>query len=133
MSVPCRNRFSRIFPWLLISALLLRSLIAPGFMLSVTASDGLGIIFCNGPVQQSPDEVHYQHYGNGMDTQDTTVISPVCSQWSTSSVLVFNSGVDLLAAEYPGTIVEDHYRPPSTSVTYNNQHIRAPPATHLPV
>ena len=134
MSVSCINKINRVFPWLLISALVLRSLIAPGFMLSVSAADGLGIIFCDGPVLQTADTAHHQHHDNGVDSQDTTVISPVCSQWSTSSVLVFNSGIDLLPTELPGTTIEDRYRPPAIPVTYTNQRIiRAPPATHLPV
>ena len=35
---------------LLILTVILRTLIAPGYMLSTSAADGMRIVFCNGPV-----------------------------------------------------------------------------------
>ena len=88
-------------------AVFLRSFIAPGYMLKTSAEDGLSIIFCDGPVSlystQDEHEGHH-HHGDG-DAQKEIHISPICSQWSTSSVLVFSSivepqGLDVQRTEY---------------------------------
>lgn len=73
-------------------AVVLRSFIAPGFMLSISADGGLGLAFCDGPVimYQANDAHDHQHHGED-DTEAESHISTSCSFWSTSSVLVFNS------------------------------------------
>lgn len=86
-----RARTLRFFPWLLAAIVLLRSFIAPGYMFSVSAEAGLGIIFCNGPVSiYSEHERHAaHHHGDDHANQGGVHISPVCSDWSISSLLVF--------------------------------------------
>ena len=121
----------RILLYVVAIAVFLRSFIAPGYMLKASAEDGLGIIFCDGPVSLyiSPDEhTGHHHHGDG-DAQKETHISPICSQWSTSSVLVFNSIVDPLGLDTAQTVYSVHYTTPylqqypdSTRVT------RGPPA-----
>ena len=125
---------TRMYSWLLVSALLLRSLIAPGFMLSLSAGGGLGIIFCDGPVTLSEKAGHHQHHDADLQTGDTILVSPICSQWSSSSVLAISTGLDLPGLELPHTGIEDRYLPPAIPATYyQKQIIRAPPVTHLSV
>jgi len=77
------------FCWLIALAVVLRSFIAPGYMLSVSADDGLGIIFCNGPGGiYAQHDVHAHHHHDGGGTQHQNHISPTCSFWSTSSLFV---------------------------------------------
>lgn len=85
--------------WVISLAVFLRSFIAPGYMISASAEDGLGLIFCDGPVslniqqdQSSGHHAEHQHHGNNDDeVQQEIHISPICSQWSTSSLLVINT------------------------------------------
>ena len=88
-----RKKSLRLFPWLLAMAVLLRSFIAPGYMLAISSEEGLGIIFCDGPV--SLERGHTDHAANSHDgdkaTQDEVHISPICSQWSTSSLQVITA------------------------------------------
>lgn len=99
------TKISGPFPWLLALAVLLRSFIAPGYMLFLSADQGLGIIFCNGPVSI---EGHMNHSGHHHDADDQTShtekhLSPVCSQWSTSSLLVFNTVFEPVVFEKSNT------------------------------
>ena len=75
---------------LLAAAVVLRSLIAPGFMLSVSVDDGLGIVFCNGPAAiHAPDNGHSgHHHDNTGKTGDQAHITPMCGHWSSSSLFV---------------------------------------------
>ena len=72
--------------------LVLRSFIAPGFMLDTT--DGLAIIFCEGPigahalVHQDGQQDHHDHGGKANHQVHFT---PTCTHWSISSLLVFNA------------------------------------------
>lgn len=95
-------------------AVFLRSFIAPGFMLKASTEDGLGIIFCNGPVSMVVlQDEHSGHHRHGdEDAQKETHISPICSQWSTSSVLVFNSLIEPLDLDVHRTEFFYHYSPP---------------------
>lgn len=72
---------------LLVAAIVLRSLIAPGFMLSVSADDGLNIVFCNGPVAvHAPDNGHSgHHHADTGETGKQAHVTPMCGHWSSSS------------------------------------------------
>ena len=74
---------------------ILRSFIAPGYMLSASIDDGLELIFCDGPVSlTSTDDdhsSHHRHHNIDDGIEQEIHISPVCSHWSTSSVLVLNT------------------------------------------
>ena len=73
-------------------SVVLRSFIAPGYMLSISADGGLGLAFCDGPVamyQANDSHNHHDHHGDSGAAESH--ISTSCSFWSTSSVLVFNS------------------------------------------
>lgn len=85
-----RRKTLRILPWLLACAVVLRSFIAPGYMLSASAEDGLGIIFCDGLVSlvsQTEHSGHHNHHDGG-EARTEVHISPICSKWSTSSLLL---------------------------------------------
>ncbi len=77
-------------------AVVLRSFIAPGYMLSISADGGLGLAFCDGPVamyQEQDSHAHHDHDGN--DSEAESHISTYCSYWSASSLLVFNSVLEV--------------------------------------
>ena len=92
--INCRKTLTR----LIVSMLYLRSLIATGFMLAVSGN-GLEIIVCDGPVSIRPaiseHSGHENHHSTGHTENSKLHISPTCSDWSTSSLLVFNSLFEL--------------------------------------
>ena len=91
MQIFRRGRYLTICTRLLAAAIVLRSFIAPGFMLSVSADDGLGIVFCNGPAGiHAPDNGHsgHHHHDNTGKTGEQTHVTPMCSHWSASSLFV---------------------------------------------
>lgn len=112
-------------------AVFLRSLIAPGFMLKASAEDGLTLVFCDGPVSMvvSHDEHSgHQHHGEG-DAQKEIHISPICSQWSTSSVLVFNSIIEPLGLGVQNTEYSHFYTTLFLQQFSNTNRVtRGPPA-----
>lgn len=82
----------RVYLILIGLAVVLRSFIAPGYMLSISADGSLGLAFCDGPVAMyQADNSHEYHDYHGDDGAAESHISTTCSFWSTSSVLVFNS------------------------------------------
>ena len=75
--------------WLIALAVVLRSFIAPGFMLSVSSDVGLRIIFCNGPGGiYAQHNVHAHHHHDDGEAEHQNHISPTSSFWSTSSLFV---------------------------------------------
>lgn len=64
-------------------------------MISASAEDGLGLVFCDGPVSlniQQDEHSEHQHHGDNDDEALKEIhISPICSQWSTSSLLVIHT------------------------------------------
>ncbi len=89
-----RHKNLRIHLYLIGLAVVLRSFIAPGYMLSISADGGLGLAFCDGPVamyQANDTHDHHNHDHGGDDGTTENHISTSCSFWSTSSVLVFNT------------------------------------------
>ncbi len=91
-----RGRNLKYLIRLLITALVLRSLIAPGYMISTSAHDGLAIIFCDGPVSiasgKNGDHAdHHHHSDDPADASQEIHISPVCSHWSASGHFTFDA------------------------------------------
>jgi hypothetical protein len=124
-----RHKNLEIHLTLIALAVVMRSFIAPGYMLSISVDGGLGLAFCDGPVvmyQANDSHAHHNHDGN--DGEAESHISTSCSFWSTSSVLVFNS---VLEAE--PVIVTRHqnqiaYQAPNLYVfIVNSRIIRGPP------
>lgn len=125
-----RKNSLRYFPWLLAVAVLLRSFIAPGYMLTISSKEGLGIIFCDGPVslEHGHDGHAANHHGGDDATQDEVHLSPICSQWSTSSLLVFTAIFepelfDVIRAEFDPGYNTPHFQ----QYSCNNYVIRGPP------
>lgn len=94
----------RIMVRLLVSVIMVRSLIAVGFMLSVSGH-GLELVFCDGPVSFKPvnndiskRHVHgeHDHHSMGQAGDSQLYISPSCSDWSTSSLLVINNSIEFI-------------------------------------
>ena len=119
----------KLLPWLLSAVLVLRSFIAPGYMLSVSAENGLDIVFCNGPVSIEGHMDRYgHHHGDEHSTHGEKHLSPICSQWSTSSLLVFNAVFE--AVVFDKSLAENI---PAHSTLFfqrcfkNNHVIRGPP------
>ena len=126
-----RKKSLRIFPWLLAVAVLLRSFIAPGYMLGISSEEGLGIIFCDGPVTLERGHAdHNAHQHDGEDATGSAVqLSPICSQWSTSSLLVFTAIFEPALFDVIRAEVDTFYNIPHYQQFYcNNCVIRGPPA-----
>jgi len=100
-------------------------------MLSVGEEDGLSIIFCNGPVDLSPmqgDEAHH-HHGDIESDSPILFISPICSDWSTSSTLALYLPLETLNPHIErGQETNPYNAPKLTQIATPNQLIRAPPA-----
>lgn len=108
-----RQQRSRFFLCIIATAILLRSFIAPGYMLRTSAEEGFGIIFCDGPVTvniKQNDHTPHQHHGDDTDVNEEVHISPVCSQWSTSSQLVFHSELEPVHPVTAGSGYFNHYK-----------------------
>ena len=126
----CRKTLTR----LIVAMVLLRSLIATGFMLAVSGI-GLEIIVCDGPVSFRPtvseNSGHKHHHSSDHTENSQLHISPTCSDWSTSSLLVFNSLFELPVLElyvYEAVQFESIFI--DESLDSINQ-IRAPPKLFL--
>ena len=90
-----RHKNLRTHLYLIGLAVVLRSFIAPGYMLSIGGGGGLGLAFCDGPVAMyKSSDLHDHHNHDGDDGTAESHISTSCSFWSTSSVLVFNSALE---------------------------------------
>ncbi len=119
--------------WIIALAVVLRSFIAPGYMLSTSIEDGLGIVFCDGPVslntQQEDHSKHHNHGDDNDEAQQEIYISPICSQWSTSSLLVINTL--FVPAFIISTRVKQHthYQTPLRQQFFDStRDIRGPPS-----
>jgi hypothetical protein len=122
----CRTTVPRI----LVTMILLRSLIATGFMLAV--SDGsLELITCNGPVSfvsVASDSKHEHHNSSEHSEKSQLHISPSCSDWSTSSLLVGIPVFELPVLELaPEKTIRSNIVFIDESLNSINQ-IRAPPS-----
>lgn len=124
----CHNHL-RIHLYLIGLAVVLRSFIAPGYMLSISADGGLGLAFCDGPVamhQANDSHAHYDHDGN--DSEAESHIPTSCSFWFTSSLLVINSVLIpslVVMSRHQEQIV---YQAPNLQIFITNSRvIRGPP------
>ncbi len=120
--------------WFISLSVFLRSFIAPGYMVSASAENGLGLILCNGPVsfniQQDQHSEHHHHDNHSNDDVSNEIhISPICSHWSTSSLLVIDSLFK------PENVKAIHVKQHTQYITrlfqqvFNNNHdIRGPPS-----
>jgi hypothetical protein len=117
--------------WGITLSVFLRSFIAPGYMLSVSADDGLSIIFCNGPAgihsQNNDHANHHNHHGDKGTQQNH--ISPACSFWSTSSLLVVAARIEPAPFIVTGADRYVHYQPLLLPQFFDTSRVtRGPPA-----
>ena len=125
----------QIVPRFLVSVLVVRSLIAVGFMLSVS-NHGLELVFCDGPVSFKPVEHiansqhaygEHDHHAMGHAEDSQLHISPSCSDWSTSSLLVINNSIEFITfRQVTELIAPFNYKLVDPSFVSINL-IRAPP------
>ncbi len=134
-----RNNPNKLI-WIISLSIFLRSFIAPGYMISASAENGLKLILCDGPVslnvqqdQHSDHNAHNDHSAHNEHSNDDASneihISPICSQWSTSSLLVINTLFE------PANVIAIHHNQQTQYQTrlfqqvFNNNHdIRGPPS-----
>lgn len=122
-----RQHRQSLVPWLILG-LVLRTLIAPGYMLSTAGADGLRMVFCNGPAGLPMQIVHGQHAaGTGHDHDSARHAGPTCEFWSTSSLgfVTLDTPVSPLVMRH---VMQARYLPrftysPATPI----RGIRAPP------
>ena len=85
-----KNR-STLLVRLIALAVILRSFIAPGFMLGVSADGGLSIMFCNGPAgvhAQYDGHGGHSHHHDDQGAGNSGHVTPACTHWSTSGSFV---------------------------------------------
>lgn len=134
-----KTYYGRLFFWSLIMTMALRSLISPGFMLSVNEESPLGIsiTFCEGlngsSITTSLNDQHTDHKQSSLEgfnpkTGDYTA-NQTCGSWATSSIYLQVVHVDLsellevFSEQYP----VNKYQPNFLSTIRSQQHARAPP------
>ena len=101
-------------------------------MLSISADGGLGLAFCDGPVAvYQVDKSHDHHDGHdGGDEAAVSHISTGCSFWSTSSVIVFNSVLQVEPVVVTGQQDKIPYQTPNLgNFIVNSRVIRGPPVS----
>ena len=127
-----RHKNLRIHLYLIGLAVVLRSFIAPGYMLSISTDGGLGLAFCDGPVAvYQVDKSHDHHDGHdGGDEAAVSHISTGCNFWSTSSVIVFNSVLQVEPVVVTGQQDQIPYQTPNLeNFNVNSRVIRGPPVS----
>ncbi len=127
-----RSKNLSFFPWLLALALVLRSFIAPGFMLSVGDDEGIRIIFCDGPVVVNVDQhdSHAHHHAGHVSQGDSSLhISPVCTDWSTSGAFAISISIETFRFDTSHQQEEHSYYTSFFQYAVLHDHfIRSPPA-----
>lgn len=94
-----RKRYLDKYTWIITLALVLRSFIAPGFMLDTSSGNRPAITICNGPaglfapVGSYTEHSAHHHVTDGKNAHHNH-ITPTCCNWSTSSMLVFDFFVE---------------------------------------
>lgn len=121
----------KAIPRILVTMIFLRSLIATGFMLAVSTGS-LELIVCDGPVSFVPitseNNGHEHHHSSGTSEKSQLHISPSCSDWSTSSLLVAIPFFELSVFELtPEKTIQFNAVPIDEFFDSINQ-IRAPPS-----
>lgn len=114
---------------LLILALVLRTFIAPGYMLAFSPAGGLGIIFCDGPVSLTVDPADkHSHHGHHDDEDAGFSISPTCSYWSTSGLgFVTPDVIPVPSVPTVITLRAEYDSQPALQTGFIFRSIRAPP------
>ncbi len=114
-------------------AVVLRSFIAPGYMLSISPEGGLGLAFCDGQVARyQADHEHDHHDHSGDDGAAESHISTSCSFWSTSSLLVINSVLIPDLVEASNQQEQTVYRAPNLQTFIaKSRVIRGPPVPFI--
>jgi len=124
--------------WLVIIAIALRSMIAPGYMLSVNGEGptGIGITLCeglNGSIKSAiTDNPHSDHSGSPADNHDAGHEPSLtsCGLWSTSSL--YDQAISLIQGNLreagPDQYQHDYYKAVDSQTTHPAQQPRAPPA-----
>lgn len=114
---------------LLILALALRTLVAPGYMLSTSLADGFKIVFCYGATGLYGHDGQHHHDGSQQDkdTGGGHHATPTCGFWSTSSHGFIADEIASLPFVSPSNNEPEHrlvfvYQPPTLA-----RGIRAPP------
>jgi hypothetical protein len=126
---------------LLICGIILRSLIAPGFMLDTgdQAPLGIGITLCNGPNGiNTITKIALQHYrrGNskipGRHERSSDHFTATCDLWTASATFVGSPALDTDHLLAPHAHSEPfNYLPPHITEFFQYQHRpRAPPLNH---
>lgn len=118
---------------LLILGVLIRSFIAPGYMLQVAGKDGPGIVFCNGPVaaiqQQNSEHSQYHRRQKGDHTGTGGHFNTTCSFWSASSFGNVNPALPLVPFIATETKLPVDYASPLILQPHDDSRtIRAPPS-----
>lgn len=116
---------------LLIVALVLRTFIAPGYMLAFSPAGGLGIIFCDGPVSLALDPADkHSHHGHHDDGEAAGFsITSTCSYWSTSGLGFVTPDPPLLLSIPAVSRYRVEYDSPLAHQSSDTCHcIRAPPS-----
>lgn len=125
-----RHENLRIHLYLIGLAVVLRSFIAPGYMLSISTDDGLGLALCDGPVAVYQADKSHDHH-DGHDGGDETAVSHIstgCSFWSTSSLLVLNAALEAEPAIISRYQHQTTYQSPNLHTFFvNSRVIRGPP------
>ncbi len=118
----------RTFLYLICLAVVLRSFIAPGYMLSIGANGDPGLAFCGGPVNMYQTGDLHDHHNEDVGTAESH-ISISCSFWSTSSVMVFNSALEVELVIVADDQKQIFYQSSNLHKFIINSHvIRGPPA-----
>jgi hypothetical protein len=113
-------------------AIILRSFIAPGFMISASAEEGLALVFCDGPVSlisQGEDHASGHDHHNTADTDQQAVhISPMCTHWAASSILAVNTNFEPATTLHLSRLEQSSYKLQYVEQRfYHNSYIRGPP------
>jgi len=142
MMIPLR-KLSRhgLKMWLLLAALVLRSLVAPGFMLEASDDNpfGVTVTLCGGMNNidaieglTSVEHAHANHVYDSTDTKQDDKHDPLsthCATWSAGSAYMvssFSGSNDLVYN--PVNVILSVYSDPFTSnYSGNNHRSRAPP------
>ncbi len=129
-----RHKNLRTHLYLIGLAVVLRSFIAPSYMLSIGGDGGgLGLAFCDGPVAMYQSSYLYDHHNHdGSEGEAESHISTSCSFWSTSSVLVFNSALEaetVIVSRYQKQI--SYQSPNLHKFIGNSRVIRGPPVPFI--
>lgn len=101
-------------------------------MISASADDGLALIFCDGPVSLvSKGEGHasgHHHNSETGEAQQEVHVSPICTEWATSGILVVNTLFEPASVFEAISVEHTFYEvQPVEQSFYHTSYIRGPP------